>query len=224
MGHEFEEISQADLDATPEQIWAAIATGPGIDSWFMGRNEVEPGAGGQWRMSGFGEYSPTHAVTAWDPGNRVAYATDTADDGRFVAYEFLIEGRDRASTTLRMVTSGFLPGDDWEDEYDAMTKGGELFFATLVTYLTHFAGRAATPVTAFGPAVPDWDRAWRTLRDQLGLPDHVSEGDPVRFSADGLPPIDGVVYAVNDDTIGVRTSDGLYRFLKGWELLAIECL
>lgn len=216
MGHEFETTSEVDLDATPEQIWDAIATGPGIDSWFMGRNEVQQGEGGQWRMTGFGEYSPTHEVTEWEPGSRLAYATEKADDGRFVAYEFLIEGRGQGSTTLRMVTSGFLPGDDWEAEYDAMTKGGALFFATLATYLTHFAGRTATPVTAFGPMVTDWDQAWAVLRAELGLPEDVREGDPVRLTADGLAPIDGVVYFANEDTIGVRTEDGMYRFIKGF--------
>jgi hypothetical protein len=36
MGHKFEGGTQAELDATPEQVWEAIATGPDIDSWFMG--------------------------------------------------------------------------------------------------------------------------------------------------------------------------------------------
>ena len=46
---------QIELDATPEQVWEAIATSGGIDSWFMGRNEVDPGAGGAVRTA-FGEY------------------------------------------------------------------------------------------------------------------------------------------------------------------------
>lgn len=216
MGQEFEATSEVDLDATPDQIWDAIATGPGIDSWFMGRNEVQQGEGGHWRMTGFGEYSPTHRVTEWEPGSKLRYATERSEDGRFNAYEFLIEGREQGSTTLRMVTSGFLPGDDWEDEYDAMTKGGALFFATLATYLTHFPGRAATPVTAFGPMISDWQRAWATLRKELGLSKDVREGDRVRCAADGIALIDGAVYFANDDTIGVRTHDGLYRFLKGF--------
>jgi hypothetical protein len=28
------------------------------------------------------------------------------------------------------------PGDDWEAEYDAMTKGGALFFRTLVEFFS----------------------------------------------------------------------------------------
>ena len=35
-----------ELPGTPEQIWDAIATGPGITSWFV-PSEVEPYAGGK---------------------------------------------------------------------------------------------------------------------------------------------------------------------------------
>ncbi len=150
-GREFEGVDEITVPATPEQVWDAVATGPGIDSWFMGRNEVE--AGTAVRMA-FGGYTPEHAITAWEPGERLAYGSSPAPDGRFIAYEFLIEGRDRSSTVLRMVTSGFLPGDDWADEFEAMQHGGQLFFRTLVEYLTHFPGRTATPVTVFGPRSP----------------------------------------------------------------------
>ena len=92
MGHHFEDHEEAELQATPEQVWEAIATGPGIDSWFMGRNQVEPGEGGTVRTS-FGGYAPESTVTAWEPLKRLAYHSGEAPDGRFVAYEFLIEGR-----------------------------------------------------------------------------------------------------------------------------------
>ncbi len=32
-----------------------------------------------------------------------------------------------------------------------MTLGGELYFRTLIEYLSYFAGRFAVPVIAFGP-------------------------------------------------------------------------
>lgn len=214
MGREFEERSEFELDATPEQVWEAIATGPGIDSWFMGRNEVEPGEGGKVRTA-FGGYVPESTVTAWEPLKRFAFHSGEAGDGRFIAYEFLIEGRDKGSTVLRTITSGFLPGDDWETEYDAMTKGGAMFLRTLVEYLTWFAGRTAMPITAFGPPVTDWKRTWTVLHGELGITGTVTEGDRVRFAPDGLDPIAGVVYFVNPQTLGVRTNDGLYRFFQG---------
>jgi uncharacterized protein YndB with AHSA1/START domain len=211
MGHEFEDETRAELDVTPDQIWAAIATGPGIDSWFMGRNQVVPGQDGSVTTD-FGAYAPVHRITGWEPGKRLAHGTAPAEDGRFVAYEFLIEGRAQGSTVLRLVAQGFLPADDWEDEYEAMTAGGALFFRTLVEYLRHFAGRTATPVTAAGPMVPDWDRAWAALRKELG---GAAEGDRVGFGSDGLGTVDGVVYFTNSQTLGIRTPDALLRFVQG---------
>jgi uncharacterized protein YndB with AHSA1/START domain len=149
MGKRFEQRRDAEVPASPEEVWAAIATGPGIDSWFMGHSEVEPGGagtGGGTVRTVFGEYAPELDVTAWDPPRRFGYRSGEAPDGRFIAYEFLIEGRGGGSTVLRAVTSGFIPGDDWADEFEAMTAGGDGYFRTLVEYLTHFSGRYAVPV------------------------------------------------------------------------------
>jgi uncharacterized protein YndB with AHSA1/START domain len=215
MGYPFEQRNEAEVPASPDEAWAAIATGPGIDSWFMGRNDVQPGTDGTVRTV-FGEYAPELQVTAWDPARRFGYRSGEASDGRFIAYEFLIEGRAGGSTVLRTVTSGFLPGDDWADEFEAMTLGGEMYFRTLVAYLTHFAGRFATPVTAFGPSGPDWPEALTLLCQGLGLTEPVRRGDRARFAADGIGSADGVVYFANAHTIGVRTQDALYRFLRGF--------
>ncbi|MET8003530.1 SRPBCC family protein [Nonomuraea glycinis] len=209
MGHEFELPQEALVEATPEEVWEAISTGPGIDSWFMGRNEV---AGGVVSTAFGGMDLPASTVTTAEPPHRFAHTSGTAEDGRFVAYEFLIEGRDRASTTVRMVTSGFLPGDDWDTEFEAMAGGLAMFFATLMEYLGHFAGRSAAPLTEFGPPITDWPRAWEILYAELG---HPSAGDKVRFAPDGLAPVEGIVYHLGPQTLGVRSDDALYRFLQG---------
>ena len=199
MGHQFAQHHEAEVPAGPGEVWAAIATGPGIDSWFMGRNEV----------------------TAGTVRTVFAYRSGQAPDGRFIAYEFLIEGRAGGSTVLRTVTSGFLPGEDWADEFEAMTLGGELYFRTLVEYLTYFAGRFATPVTAFGPSGPpgppgpSWTRDRSLLCRELGLAEAPRPGDPVQFTGE-IGPADGVVYFANAHAIGVRTPDALYRFMRGF--------
>jgi len=155
------------VPASPDQVWAAIATGPGIDSWFMGRSEVRPGVAGTVRTV-LGEYAPELEITGWDPPRRLAYRSGRAPDGRFIAYEFLVEGRAGGSAVLRTVTSGFIPGDDWAEEFEAMQLGGELYFRTLVEYLAHFAGRFAVPVTAFGPPGTQWARDRELLCRALG--------------------------------------------------------
>jgi uncharacterized protein YndB with AHSA1/START domain len=215
MGHPFENHQEAEVPATPDEVWAAIATGPGIDSWFMGRSDVRPGADGTVRTV-FGEYAPELDVTAWDPARRFAYRSGEAPDGRFIAYEFLIGGRAGGSTVLRTVTSGFLPGDDWADEFEAMTLGGEMYFRTLVEYLTWFAGRFAAPVTAFGPPGTTWTRDRVLLCRALGLPEAAEPGDRARLATDEIAPLDGVIYCANAHAIGIRTPDALYRFLRGF--------
>ena len=226
MGHHFAQHNEAAVPASPDEVWAAIATGPGIDSWCMGRNEVKAGIGGTVSTA-FGDYAPELEITEWDPARRFAYGGGRAPDGRFIAYEFLIEGRAGGSTVLRTVTSGFLPGDDWADEFAAMTLGGELYFRTLVEYLTYFAGRYAVPVTAFGPPGTNWSRDRSLLYRELGLaeppeagkPPEGGEppgvGEPVRLAGE-VGPADGIVYFANAHAIGVRTHDALYRFMRGF--------
>ena len=222
MGREFEQRAQAQVPASPDEVWAAIASGPGIDSWFMGRSHVQPGTGGTVRTE-FGGYTPELAITAWDPPARFGYRTGEAPDGRFIAYEFLIEGRAGASTVLRVVTSGFIPGDDWADEYEAMILGGQLYFRTLAEYLGYFSGRFAVPVTAFGPPGTAWERDRALLCRALGLSGDPAEGDTVRFTAADGDMADGVLYFANASTLGVRTGDATYRFLRGFGKPVVAC-
>jgi uncharacterized protein YndB with AHSA1/START domain len=214
MGHEFETSNEIAVDATPEQVWAAIATGPGIDSWFMGRTEIEPREGGTARMSVGDLFTSESTVSVWDPPNRFEYRSTPGEDGSFMAFEFLIEGRQGGSTVVRLVQSGVIGGDDWEAEYDALRKGWPMYLRTLAQYLTWFPGRTATPISAQGPQQADQDQVWEALKRGLGLTGTVSEGDTVRFTLDDSTPVQGVVDSVlYPSFLGVRTSDGLYRFV-----------
>ncbi len=89
MAHPFEIKDEIEVEATPEEVWEAIATGPGTDSWFMGKNEVVPREGGTARMAlpGFAFES---TVTAWDPPKRFATRSPEGEDGSVHAFEYLI--------------------------------------------------------------------------------------------------------------------------------------
>ena len=93
MPREFELRKEITLDATPEQVWEAIATGPGIDAWFMGRNRVEPREGGTTSMA-IGEHTEEATVTAWEPPRRFAYRAGSPEAAEFMAFEWLVQGRD----------------------------------------------------------------------------------------------------------------------------------
>jgi uncharacterized protein YndB with AHSA1/START domain len=211
MTHPFEIELEAILPASPEEVWHAIATGPGIDSWFMGRNEVEPREGGAVAMDTGGQRAEA-VVTAYEPGKRFATRTAAAPDGQFMAFEYLIEGRERSSTMLRVVHSGML-GDDWQDEYDALRRGWPFHLHTLREYLTHFPGRAGVPVFAMAQSGEKSAQEVRAaLTGALSLPALVTVGAGAHAEPADLPPLDGEVTWSDDERLAIRTTDGLYTF------------
>jgi uncharacterized protein YndB with AHSA1/START domain len=216
MAHRFEIEQDAVVDASPERVWDAIGTGAGWDSWFMGRNEIDPREGGQWRF-GIGGITQTSTISTYEPPRRFAAESEPAEDGAFHRFEYTIEPMESGRTQIRYVHSGML-GEDWEREYEGMSEGDPMYFAKLVEYLEHFDGRHAVPVSAFGPNTgDDRDGAMATYRRALGLPDDAAVGDHVALRPDGLDPIDGVIDHLSPNFIGVRTEDGVYRFIRGYE-------
>jgi hypothetical protein len=162
-------------------------------------------------------FLPTSCPTieAYEPGCHFAFRGAESPDGRFFAIEFLIEARGSSSTVLRIVSSGFLPGDDWEEEFEAMQAGGAGYRHTLVEYLTHFAGRPGVAVTA-SASFGELDRRWAAMKLDLGVDGSESLGDDVTLTPTGLHHIEGTVDFAAWDTLGVRTADALYRFFRGY--------
>ena len=122
MGREL--IKIVELDASPEQVWEAIATGPGISAWFV-PHQVEERAGRRDERAVRRRLRRDRARSA--PGSRAGASSSarprpppegTAD----YAFEFLVEGRDGGGTVLRFVQSGFLD-EGWEDEYSSLDTG-----------------------------------------------------------------------------------------------------
>ena len=200
---------------TFEQAWEAVATGPGLDSWFMGRNEIEAREGGVAKWS-IGDFTMDASVTAWDPPNHFQFRTNEGPDGAYHQFDYRIEPRDAGRTGVRYTHSGRLTGD-WEAEYEAMGEGDPAYIFKLAQYLTHFLGRFGVSIDAYGPNVPDEQRVMATYRDALGLGDPVSVGDKVQASLEGIGPMDGVVDFLSPHFIGVLTDDAIYRFIHGFE-------
>jgi hypothetical protein len=149
---------------------------------------------------------------------RLAHQSSVGADGAFMAFEYLIEGRAGGSTVLRMVQSGVL-GGDWETEYDALNEGWDVYLHTLAQYLAHFPGRSSAVVTVIKPQAADRDKAWAVIKSELGLDGEIAVGDRVHLTIEGAAPVEGVVdYAGLPTFIGVRSADGLYRFIHSGPL------
>ena len=98
-----------EVHGTPEEVWRAIATGPGISSWYV-PHRVEERAGGAARAS-FGpgpEMQVDGRVAAWEPPHRVVF--DDGQDAGGLAFEWLIEARHGGSCVVRLVGTGFGDG------------------------------------------------------------------------------------------------------------------
>jgi uncharacterized protein YndB with AHSA1/START domain len=145
-----------ELPGTPEQVWDAIATANGITSWFT-RAEVEEREGGAICFY-MGEGSESRGtVTGWEPPGRFAVVephwAELAGHGDAtvspMVTEFLVEAQSGGTCVLRVVSSAFGTGADWEQEFfDEMEQGWPVFFDNLRLYLTHFPGQRVTPLEA----------------------------------------------------------------------------
>jgi uncharacterized protein YndB with AHSA1/START domain len=108
MAHPFELSNRIEVDATPEEVWEAIATGHGMDSWFMGTNEVEPREGGTARTEGSSGWSVESTVTTWQPPNRFAFRTAESPDGSQHSFDHVVEAREQGTTAVRWIHTGSL--------------------------------------------------------------------------------------------------------------------
>jgi len=177
---------------TPEQVWAAIATGPGISSWYVPTTVEEQTGGAMTNRFGDGpEMLIPGRVAAWEPPERVVF--DGGEGVPGLAFEWLVEARDQGTCVVRLVNSGFVEGTPWDDQYDGMSEGWGLFLANLQLHLAHFAGRAATPMLPMALWPKSVERAWATLIEGLGLPAALAVGETIVVNAADAPAFSGRV-------------------------------
>jgi hypothetical protein len=197
----FELRRTVELPVTPDEIWQAVATGSGHQAWLFPSGGDTPSAVGDTIMG--------HRVEAFDPPHHFRAHLE-GENGYFNTLEYLIEGRDGGTTVLRYMHSGVFV-EDWENQYDAADQHTDFYLHTLGQYLEHFAGREAIYIGVEGPAASSAREAFDALQRQLGI-DQAAEGQAVTAEIPGIEPIAGVIDYRRPAFLGIRSSDGLYRF------------
>jgi hypothetical protein len=196
MGKPFDIRRDVVLAAEPDQVWPAVATGPGLAAWFMPM-ELDPD-------------SPM--VTSWEPGRRLGVRTPPAEDGSFQTFDYRLEAEGPGRTRLRFAHSGFT-GDGWSGDFEAMTGAGwDMYLYTLGQYLARFAGHPAVYLEAEAPPASAEPEAWPRLLAALGLTEPVELGAAVRFELPGVGGVEGVVDYATPTFIGLRAPLALIRF------------
>jgi hypothetical protein len=198
MAKEFRIEKDIELVAKPEQVWHAITTAAGSETWL-------------WSTPG--DLRPEVPVVAtWDQPGHLVVRMPAAADGSAQAFEYVIEGRNGGTTVLRFVHSGVM-GDSWEGEDPELTgHGWDMYLNTLAQYFLHFAGTSATYVCADAPESSISADAWPALLRALGLDSAPAVGERLKVNLPGAAPVEGVVDYVRSTFLGFRTSDALYRF------------
>jgi uncharacterized protein YndB with AHSA1/START domain len=165
-----------ELPGTPERVWNAIATADGISSWFIA-TELDERVGGVIRMIMGPEGESVGSVTGWEPPRRFAYVEPdwAAFSGHEraevtpLATEFVVEAQSGGTCAVRVVSSAFGTGADWEREFFAeMERGWAPFFENLRLYLTHFPGQVATTMRVSADVPDAASAAMAALGDALG--------------------------------------------------------
>jgi uncharacterized protein YndB with AHSA1/START domain len=196
-GRRWVEVS-VEVPGTPQEVWEAIATGPGVSSWFV-PCEVKSNPDGRPRevICNFGPGMESVAqVTGWDPPRR--FTADSADFGPempSVATEWIVEARAGGTCVVRVVHSMFTDKDDWDNQLEGFESGWPSFFRILKLYLTHFRGQHGTPLQLVGGSNESEADAWARFTTALGL-DHAAVGEHRRAPA-GAPALGSTVEVVS---------------------------
>jgi uncharacterized protein YndB with AHSA1/START domain len=182
-----------EVAGTPDDVWQAIATGPGISAWFV-PTEVEQRDGKAVAVQyDFGpDMQPRSDITGWDPPRSFRQEADGWFPGSpRMATEWTIAARAGGTCTVRIVHSLFASTADWDDQLEGAKSGWSGFLATLRLYLAHFRGERAALAQLRHPASGTDAQMWDALTTALGLRG-VEVGQ--RFTAPaGAPAISGVV-------------------------------
>lgn len=189
-GRRFVQI-ETEVPGTPEEVWRAIATGPGISAWFV-PTQVEEEVGGTI-TSNFGPGMESLAtVTEWEPPHRFAATSgDLGPDKPPLATEWTVEARVGGTCVVRVVHSLFAETDDWDGQLESFEGGWPKFFRLLRLYLTHFPGQTCSAFRVMGVSAESASTAWAALAGPLGI-SGASVGEQ-RHSGEDAPPLAGTV-------------------------------
>ncbi|HEY9348402.1 MAG TPA: SRPBCC domain-containing protein [Inquilinus sp.] len=190
--------AEVEVPGTPEEVWQAIATGPGVTSWFV-PTRVEERVGGAVTANFGPGMDSLSTITAWDPPRR--FAADSNDMGPAspaIATEWTIEAKAGGTCIVRVVHAWFAETDDWDGQFEGHEHGWRAFFRILRLYLAHFRGQHGVNVQLMGVgSKPTAEPAWAALTAQLGIAG-AGPGQRVQAAANA-PALAGQVERVGPD-------------------------
>jgi uncharacterized protein YndB with AHSA1/START domain len=190
---------ETEVPGTPEEVWKAIATGPGVTAWFVPTKIAERKGGSI--VASFGPGMDSEAqIEEWDPPRRFTARNEggMGPGSPAMATEWTVEAKAGGTCRVRVVHSWFANTDDWDKQFESVEKGWPAFFRILNGYLTHFRGQPCTQMQLMAFTSESTEKAWADVAGPLGLAG-ASVGQTVKSSA-GAPGLSAVVEYVTQRT------------------------
>jgi hypothetical protein len=179
---------ETEVPGTPEEVWDAIATGPGVSSWFVPTKFEDGKVISQFApgMDGVAD------ITAWDPPRSFSAISENMGPGAPpMATEWTVEAKAGGTCIVRVVHSLFASNDDWDGQLTGTESGWPSIFRVLRLYLTRFKGQPVASFQAMAMMpVKSAAEAWPRFTDTLSLP---SEAGAPWTAPAGAPPLTGRV-------------------------------
>jgi uncharacterized protein YndB with AHSA1/START domain len=134
---------EIEFPGSPETVWKAIATGPGVSSWFVPTVVEERDGKPVSVRANFGPgMESLSTVTSWNPPRRfTAESKDLGPDAPTITTEWSVEARGRGNCSVRVHHAFTSDRDDWDKQLEMWEAGWPNFFRILRAYLTHFPGQ-----------------------------------------------------------------------------------
>jgi uncharacterized protein YndB with AHSA1/START domain len=185
---------EVEVPGTPEQVWQAIASGPGVSAWFV-PTEVDGRVGGAIKNDFGGGMDSGSTIVEWDAPRRYKEEGSWGPNAPTVATEWTVEAREGGTCIVRVVHSLFAENDDWDNQLSGVESGWPSFFRILRLYLEHFPGQPSSQIQLM--AMPAAQGAWEKLAGALNVAGAVA-GER-RDAGGGAPPLSGIVESVNTE-------------------------
>jgi len=163
---------EVEVPGTPQEVWHAIATGPGISSWFVPTSFSGLDSNGRpatVTMNFGAGLVATSAVTDWDPPRLFAAQGEGWGGSPPIATQWQLEARAGGGCVVRVVHSLVASTDEWDPQLEATESGWPGFFRTLRIYLAHFRGQPSALLQLMAPVAAPEAQAWAQLTTAMGV-------------------------------------------------------
>lgn len=219
---------EVEVPGTPEQVWQAIATGPGISSWFV-PTTLEGRPGGALSCDFGGGMVSSATITEWQPPHRfVAEDRVWLQGGPPVATEWTVTAQQGGTCIVRVVHSLFASTEEWDGQLEGTEHGWPGYFRVLRHYLAHHAGQPAAALVLSAPGKESAQSTWQTLARALDLAAPLAapqSGAPVGIDLPDGSSASGTVLAFDETPQGLGVMVALEQPTTGVMLAsAMDCM